>query len=288
MKDRAIAFFDHIRACNNADLSRLRPFNAARTRLGWIGDDFAARLRDWPKVFSVTAQSVELSADLVDCDARSAALAPVLAALAAAGDIEGWRGEEYSVMANWKDAPLLKMERAACPHFGVRAWGVHMNGYVRRADGLYLWVATRARDKPTYPGFLDNMVSGGQPHGIGPLDNMIKECAEAGIPAGIAAGLQSVGALSYCHQSADGVKPDQIFCYDLELPADFTPVNQDGEIEKFELWPIQKVAGRVRDGLAFKFNCNLVIIDFLIRHGIVTPQNEPGYMALVQGLHRAD
>ena len=53
MKDRAIAFFDHIRACNNADLSRLRPFNAARTRLGWIGDDFAARLRDWPKVFSV-------------------------------------------------------------------------------------------------------------------------------------------------------------------------------------------------------------------------------------------
>jgi len=89
----------------------------------------------------------------------------------------------------------LKMERAACPHFGVRAWGVHMNGYVRCDDALHMWVATRARDKPTYPGMLDNMVAGGQPHGIGLYDNMVKECAEeAGIPFGIAARLRSVGA----------------------------------------------------------------------------------------------
>jgi isopentenyldiphosphate isomerase len=232
---------------------------------------------------------VVVAATLDDFTSRSAALAPVLVALAANGDIAGWRGEEFAVMANWGDAPLLKMERAACAHFGVRAWGVHMNGYVRRRDGLYLWVATRARDKPSYPGMLDNMVAGGQPHGIGLLDNMIKECAEeAAISASLAAGLQSVGALSYCHQNENGVKPDQIFCYDLELPVDFTPVNRDGEIEKFELWPIHEVAERVRNGSDFKFNCNLVIIDFLIRHGVVTPQNEPGYMALVHGLRRVD
>lgn len=228
-----------------------------------------------------------LSSALDDFESRSAALAPVLTALAAAGDIDGWRNEAYPVMENWGDPPLLKMEHAACPRFGVRAWGVHMNGYVRRRDGLYLWVATRARDKPSYPGMLDNMVAGGQPHGIGMLDNMVKECAEeAGIPAAIAARLQGVGALSYCHQNADGVKPDRIFCYDLELPADFTPVNQDGEVEKFELWPIQDVAARVRGGFDFKYNCNLVIIDFLIRHAIVTPENEPDYNALVQGLRR--
>jgi hypothetical protein len=29
-----------------------------------------------------------------------------------------------------------------------------------------------------------------------------------------------------------------------------------------------------------------VIIDFLIRHAIVTPENEPDYNALVQGLRR--
>ena len=213
----------------------------------------------------------------------------MLAALAASGDIEGWRAEPFPVMEEWGDPPLLILERAACPHFGVRAWGVHMNGYVRREGGLHLWVATRARDKPSYPGMLDNMVAGGQPHGIGLYDNMVKECAEeAGIPADIAARLHGVGALSYCHLAKDGVKPDQIFCYDLELPADFAPVNQDGEIENFELWPIEDVAARIRDGFDFKFNCNLVIIDFLIRHGVITPENEPCYMALVRGLHQAD
>jgi 8-oxo-dGTP pyrophosphatase MutT (NUDIX family) len=232
---------------------------------------------------------VALASALNDFEARSEALAPVLAALAAAGEIDGWRNEAYPVMENWGDAPLLTMERAACPRFGVRAWGVHLNGYAWRGGDLYLWIATRARNKPSYPGMLDNMVAGGQPHGIGPRDNMVKECAEeAGIPADIAARLQGVGALSYCHQTEDGVKPDQIFCYDLELPADFAPVNQDGEVEKFELWPIQEVAARVRDGFDFKFNCNLVLIDFLIRHAIITPENEPDYMALNRGLRRWD
>ncbi len=240
-------------------------------------------------MFAVTGQAVTLSADLNDFEARSAAMASVLASMAATGKVAGWRDEAYPVMAKWGDAPVLKMERAACPHFGVRAWGVHLNGYVRRAGELHLWVATRARGKPTYPGMLDNMVAGGQPHGIGPHDNMVKECAEeAGIPAGIAAGLRSAGAVSYCHQTEEGVKPDHAFCYDLELPADFTPANQDGEVERFELWPVQDVADRVRDSFDFKYNCNLVIIDFLIRHGVITPENEPDYLALIQGLRRAD
>src|SRR3546814_15669982 len=82
----------------------------------------------------------------------------------------------------------MRIERAACPVLGIRAWGVHMNGYVRRADGLHLWVARRARDKPTYPGMLDNTVAGGQPIGLGLKENLIKECAEeAGIPAALAA-----------------------------------------------------------------------------------------------------
>jgi hypothetical protein len=135
---------------------------------------------------------------------------------------------------------------------------------------------------------LDNMVAGGQPIGIGPRDNMIKECAEeAGIPREIAVAVKPVGALSYRHQAGETLKPDQIFCYDLELPADFTPDNQDGEIDLFELWPIGDVLDRIQNSFDFKFNCNLVIIDFLIRHGILTPENEPDYMAIAHGLHRS-
>jgi isopentenyldiphosphate isomerase len=150
-----------------------------------------------------------------------------------------------------------------------------------------MWVARRARDKPSYPGMLDNMVAGGQPIGLGLMENIVKECAEeADIPREIAARSRAVGAISYCHQFEDGVKPDQQFCYDLELPADFTPRNTDGEVESFELWPIEQVIATVRETFEFKFNCNLVIIDFLIRHGLIDADGEQDYMALSQGLRR--
>ena len=282
-----MSFLDHIQACNNADLSQFRPLMVGDCRLGWVERRFAGRLKDWPGVFVVDADQVILSSDLADFESRSSAMDGVLRALAAQGEITGWRAENYPVMSNWGEPPILQMERAACPRFGIRSWGVHMNGYVRRGDALFLWVATRASDKPTFPGMLDNMVAGGQPIGITPRDNMIKECGEeAGIPASIASGVMPVGALSYCHQSKATLKPDQIFCYDLELPQDFTPVNQDGEIDRFELWPIEDVVSQVRNSFDFKFNCNLVILDFLMRHSVLTPENEPDYMAISQGLHR--
>ena len=34
-----------------------------------------------------------------------------------------------------------------------------------------------------------------------------------------------------------GVKPDQMFCYDLEVPEDFEPIPVDGEVESFQLMP---------------------------------------------------
>ena len=77
-----------------------------------------------------------------------------------------------------------------------------------------------------------------------------------------------------------------MFCYDLELPVDFIPTNTDGEVEEFTLWPIVELAEAVRDTLAFKFDCNLVLIDFLIRHGVLTPDNEPDYVALCRELRK--
>ena len=59
----------------------------------------------------------------------------------------------------------------------------------------------------------------------------------------------------------------------------------DGEICEFHLWPVEEVARLVRDTFDFKFNCNLVIIDFLIRHGYIAPDH-PDYLALVRGLRQ--
>ena len=64
-------------------------------------------------------------------------------------------------------------------------------------------------------------------------------------------------------------------------------MNTDGEVEAFYLWPIEQVAERVRGGDTFKFNCSLVIIDFLIRHGVIEPEH-PDYLALQSGLRQRE
>ena len=60
-------------------------------------------------------------------------------------------------------------------------------------------------------------------------------------------------------------------------------MSTDNEVHAFHLWPIDKVAKIVRDTDDFKFNCSLVVIDFLIRHGMIT-SDHPKYVDCVKGL----
>jgi hypothetical protein len=80
-----------------------------------------------------------------------------------------------------------------------------------------------------------------------------------------------------------GLRDDVLFVYDLETPGDFVPQNTDGEIVEFMLVEAREALARVRDTDDFKFNVNLILIDFALRHGLVTPE-EPEYLALVAGL----
>jgi isopentenyldiphosphate isomerase len=281
-----MSYLDRIAACNNADLGRYRSFFVAGQRVGWVGEAIAERLRDFPELFTVLVDSATLNPDIDGFEARSEAVDGVLRTLHADGVIPGWRDEPYPVATSFAAAPLMRMERAAVPLFGVRAYGVHMNGFVRDGEAIRMWIGHRALDKPTFPGMLDNMVAGGQPLGISLMDNLIKEAAEeAAIPEDLARRAWPVGAISYCAELADGLKPDVQFCYDLELPADFTPRNTDGEIASFELMPIDEVLRIVAETTEFKFNCNLVIIDFAVRHGLIPPEH-PDYLEILRGLRQ--
>ncbi|KAK9211434.1 hypothetical protein WN943_000810 [Citrus x changshan-huyou] len=107
-----------------------------------------------------------------------------------------------------------------------------------------------------------------KPHGIACGENIIKECEEeAGIPRSISNRARPVGAVSYTDINGFSYKRDVIFCYDLKLPEDFVPMNQDGEVESFQLMPVAHVANVIRRTEFFKPNCSLAIIDFLFRHG---------------------
>jgi hypothetical protein len=280
-----MAFLDRIEDCRRFDPAGYRPFSVAGAKVGLVRHAFAERLKDFPKVFQVRADGVRLDDRFADPGARTRAAAEVLESLRAKGEVRGWRNEPYPVTVSFAAAPLMTLERAAVPLFGVTAFAVHLNGVVGDGADLRMWVAKRSLSKPTGPGKLDQMVAGGQPAGVSLSDNLVKECAEeAKVPAALARRAVPIGAVSYTTERPEGLRRDVLFNYDLDLPEDFEPGNADGEVDSFHLWPIARVIETVRDTDDFKFNCALVVIDFLIRRGLIPPDH-PDYVELQRGLH---
>ena len=179
------------------------------------------------------------------------------------------------------------MERAATNYLGVKTFGIHVNGLVRKADGIHVWVGTRSLDKPFWPGQLDQMVAGGQPVGLGLQENVIKEAQEeANIPTELAAQAQSVGTISYRQEGHRGLDNSTIYVYDLWLPEDFVPENTDGEVIGFQLMSVAELARLTETTEDFKDNCNLVNIDLLLRMGVINRQH-PEYAAIINALYDA-
>lgn len=255
-------FLRHIQACNNAALpGSRRRLTLGGHPVGWVLPDLAARLAGEPGAQDA-ADGLSLPAG-TDLNA----LARVLAA-------EGrmrWRGEAFAVRSeDGTDADLGIVDRGALPSLGLIAHGVHVNGLVRRDGAMFLWVARRAADKALDPGKLDHLVAGGVPAGLDPSQTLIKEAAEeAAIPAALAATARETGQITYAMERAEGLRRDRLFCFDLDLPADFVPRPADGEVEGFELWPIARAVEAVRATDAFKFNVNLVLIDLFGRLGLI-------------------
>eukprot|EP00775_Hariotina_reticulata_P008480 gene8480-8662_t len=292
IKGAVPGFLQRIAEVNNGleqlTSGQLVPFVIEGQQLGYLQQNFVKQLLEHPDVFQLEDKepsTLTVSQQHSTMDARSQAVAGVLSALRSQGMFSGWRDELYPVSSAFDAQPALLLERAAAPFFGIRAYGVHVNGYVCGKDGQkLLWVARRSRSKPTWPGLLDHIVAGGQPYGISCAENVVKECwEEAGIPKELAAAAVPTGFVSYVSMSAEGLKPDVLFCYDLQLPEDFVPKPQDGEVEEFMLWDLEKVAAVIVGSQEYKPNCCLVVIDFLIRHGYVTPE-EPGYLQVVRQL----
>ena len=283
-----MSLLDRVRYCQRWDPDAYRPFVIAGRALGRVRHEFARRLADFPSVFSVSGEAVQLDGGLATFEDRTAAVHDVLLSLRERGEIPIWRDEAYPVLRRWDEEPVMKMERGAVPLFGLRGFGVHLNGLVAHPDGLHIWVGKRSMTKPTAPGELDHLVAGGQPHGIGIRENLMKECwEEAAVPATLAETAEAVGLVSYICERPEGLRDDVLFVFDLFLPPDFTPRNTDGEVEDFFLWPIEKAKAVIAEKPAFKFNCALCIIDLLLRRGYLVP-DESDYHAIAHGLRLSD
>ena len=280
-----MSFADRIRACNNFDPARVVPLVAGGKRIGWLRRDNAAALAAFREVFAVAPDQVQLVAE-GDADRVSAAVDEVVEALVVQNRVPKWRNETFDVMPRWGDPPIFRLDRGAVPFFGVRAYGVHLNGYRVDAGRLQLWIGRRAANKRVAPNKLDNVVAGGIGNGHGIAATLIKECdEEAMIPAALAERAVPVGAVSYVMETRLGIRDDVLFTYDLELPADFVPQNRDGELADFTLMPAESVLEQVRMTDSFKFNVNLIILDFALRHGLIRV-DDPEYAEIATGLRR--
>jgi thiamine pyrophosphokinase len=270
-------FARHIAACNNlASPAGLIPFRIGAAQVGWLEAELARWLAFRPQDFHFAAEGVSLAARLRSQATREAALGGAAQGLAKAGHLK-LRGELFDIRASPEGPVLARLDRGAIPAFGILAQGVHLNGLVRRADGLHIWLGKRARDKAIAPGQWDNMVAGGNPAGLTAEETLIKEAAEeAGLAPELAARARPVSRLSYIMRNAEGLRRDILHVFDLELPEEFRPVPHDDEVEFFELWPAARVLELVRDTGDVKFNVNLVLIDLFLREGLIDPDSPDG------------
>ena len=206
--------------------------------------------------------------------------------------LKGWRNELYPVGESRHSR--ISIERAASPLFGIVSYGVHMTAYLKEEDTIKIWVPRRTRNKQTYGGMLDNTVAGGISAGEELFDCLVREAAEeASFPEDLVrSNAKACGTVSYFYirdERAGGEtglpQPEVQYVFDMQVGPNIIPKPCDNEVEEFYLWSIEEVKKALAEG-QFKPNCAVVLIDFFVRHGILTAENEKCYVEIVSRIHR--
>lgn len=271
---------------NTCDRSRFVPLLVAGQSYGWVKRDNLHLLKEFPNVFEVTSEHVTFTSALTCLQTRSNSLDQVLLSWQGQPHIQPFMGEKYAVSQQFPKQPVCLIDRSGVAFFGVRAYGIHVNGYTFDDNGeMLMWVAKRAKNRIAYPGKLDQLVAGGIGHPYNSWQTLIKECKEeAGIEAELASQCKLVSTVRYVFETTHGVRRDSLFNYDLLLPPNYKPRSVDGEVDEFMLMSMEEVSELVATGDSFKANCNLVVIDFLLRHGFLDADQD-GLLDLTAGLN---
>jgi len=210
----------------------------------------------------------------------------------------------------------INIDRSAISLFGICGRGSHMMVYTctgleeKKTKKYRLWIPRRNRHKKSFPGMLDNTVAGGVATGETPLRCVIREMGEeAAIIAttttndddrtmplsstSLVDDIRATGTITWMNfsdKTAGGevglVNPGILYAYDLEVGENvkFQPADIE-DVESFCLMEVCEVVKALKCG-EFKPSSGMVVIDFLIRHGLITEENEEDYVEIVSRLHR--
>ncbi|KAI1820908.1 hypothetical protein F4861DRAFT_31074 [Xylaria intraflava] len=220
--------------------------------------------------------------------------------------IAGQHSEPFSILSysgpGTAKGPVT-IERFAAPLFGILLRGAHMIAYVRSRAleddcGVIsgLWIPRRAKHLFSSPNMLDATVAGGIAAGTTALETIIKEAGEeASLPPELVrTRVRSTGLLTYV-SSTDAIHgwpgesgllcPGIVYTYDIELPEDVVPKPHDGEVGDYTLMSVGGVQAALLNN-EFKPDAAVVVIDFLIRHGVINADNERNYVRISEHIHR--
>jgi 8-oxo-dGTP pyrophosphatase MutT (NUDIX family) len=254
-------------AARHAAIARV-PWLIAGMRVGSVDRRHLPALAPYRDTLIVADDQVALHPALADAADRTAALVPINRALRDAGLIAAWRDETYAIVSRHGAEPLALIERAAARFWGTLTFGAHCNGYLADGSGrpTHLWIARRALTKGTDPGKLDNLVGGGVPHGQTPFETLLREgFEEAGLDAQTMRRATPGRVIELARDIQEGFMHELLYTFDLRLPADMTPVNQDGEVAELRLLPVDE-ALTLAAGDTMTVDAALVTLDFALRH----------------------
>ncbi|MBC7434599.1 MAG: NUDIX domain-containing protein [Bdellovibrionales bacterium] len=166
----------------------------------------------------------------------TASLALIANALRSAGLAHAWRDEQLAV-TDAQARCLGTVERAVVRVLGIATHAVHLVGLSPEGGA---WVQQRALNKANDPGLWDTLMGGMVPAADSVETALARETwEEAGLVVSALNQLSPGGRITINKPCADGggtgYMNEQIDWYRAVVPHGMTPVNQDGEVRRFEL-----------------------------------------------------
>lgn len=261
------------------------PFHVGACVAGSVAREHLTVLQRWPAALTVSANGVCLRVLPAE---RDAALACINADLRQLGLVPGWRDEIFDVVDPATGSHLANIERAAARFWGTMTRGAHANGYLAGPDGrpTHLWLARRSPDKATDPGLFDNLVGGGVPHGQTPHQTLVREgFEEAGLSPTQMRPARAAGVLRLHRDVPEGLQLEDLHAFDLPLPADLVPANQDGEVAGFTCLPVADALA-LAASVRMTVDAALVTLDFGVRHALLAADDAQAVQSALAALRQ--
>ena len=257
-----------VAAARAHDPAKRVPFVIAGHAVGSVARAHVDALQRWPDWLRAEPGCIELIAPDA---ARDDALATINHTLRREGMVRAWRDETYAIVSLRTGQHLARTERAASRFWGTLTLGAHATGYVANEDGqpTHLWIAQRSALKATDPGLHDNLIGGGVADGQHPMEALVREgWEEAGLTPAQMAAAQPGRVIRLQRDIPEGLQLEDLHSFDLLLPADLLPQNQDGEVARFDLLPVAQALA-LAAGDTMTVDAALVTLDFGLRHGLL-------------------